>query len=72
MTIKIPPERMVDAKYVTGWNISLFGNPKLTIQCGKCFSLFKTRDYIPCNDLGGQLLAPCPFCGFWINTKLVF
>jgi len=43
--IKIDIKDVVTAKYVEGWNMSLFGNPKLTIICGNCSGKFKTRDY---------------------------
>lgn len=61
--ININQNNLTDAKLVTGWNMSIFGNPKLTIICGSCDSQFKTRDYYKFNPRGS--VACCPNCGKW-------
>lgn len=45
------------AASATGWNMSLFGSPKWTIQCGRCFGTFQQR--IP---LANYPIVRCP-CG---------
>ena len=64
--------KYVDAISVTGFNTSIFGRPKLTIVCGHCETLFKTRDYVPITNVGNLLAANCSSCGYWNNTKLVY
>lgn len=66
--IKIPENRLVRSKYVEGWNMSIFGNPKLTIQCGQCSGIFKTREYYPHRRFDNRLTACCQYCGFWNLT----
>ncbi len=61
------------ASYVRGWNICLWGKSKLTIVCGNCDHLFKTRDYIPRynDDQQRGLAAQCPGCSYlnWMNME---
>jgi len=69
-TITIPANRLVKAQGVSGWSMSLFGSPKLTIICGGCYRPFATRDYIPFKGTG-HLTACCSYCEMWNNTGLV-
>lgn len=42
-------------KAFSGWNFSLFGNPKFKIKCGECGFIFKERINDNCE-------AICPNC----------
>ncbi len=66
--VYIPPnEKLCEAKDYRGWNICLWGRPKLSIICGHCDRPFKTRDYFPRNNHAGYkgLAAHCPACAYW-------
>lgn len=60
-------EKLCEAKDYRGWNICLWGRPKLSIICGHCDRPFKTRDYFPRNNHAGYkgLAAHCPTCAYW-------
>ena len=64
----IDSENTCWASYIEGWNFSIFGNPKLSIVCGNCHSLFKTRDYYPTYCIDSEVpivMTPCPHCEKW-------
>ena len=72
--LTIKSENLVSAKYVTGWNICLWGNPKLHIICGNCEGQFLTRQYRPffVKDQHVNTVACCSYCGKWNKLGLVY
>ena len=63
--------KLVNVSYVECWNFSIFGNPKLTVVCGECKGLFKTRDYVTIKNT--QTIGVfCPHCKTWNNTGLQY
>lgn len=68
--MSIPASQFVDADTVEGWNISLWGNPKLTIVCGGCHAMFKTKDYLPITNMDNEYAANCPKCNKWNQLGL--
>ena len=72
--IKIPEEKIVKAKFTEGWNMSLFGKPKLSIVCGNCSGQFSTRQYINLYEKGRHTdsVACCQFCGYWNRLGLKY
>lgn len=65
--IDLPSEKLTNAQSVEGWNMSLFGAPRLTVTCGGCYSQFKTRDYYPFTSKDGKRgsVAYCSRCSKW-------
>ena len=63
-------KNLVGAASVSGWNICLWGNPKLTVYCGNCGGPFKTRDYVCMRDHNNQIAVFCPHCHFYNLTGL--
>jgi hypothetical protein len=63
MAIQIPADKISFAKHAEGWNMCLWGNPKITVICGKCYGEFKTRSYHPFTE--GGVIANCPHCSQW-------
>lgn len=72
MRLQIPHDKIVKAAYVETWNMSLFGNPKATIQCGKCSREYKTRQYHPFyeNYEYADTISCCQYCGYWNKLGL--
>lgn len=64
---------VVKAHSWEGWTVgfALFNKPKMTIRCGGCYWLFKTRDYIPLTDRSGSA-AMCTSCKKWNLFPLVY
>ena len=62
--IWLKPDDVVPAQAWGGWNISIFGKPKLKVICGNCNAMFKTRDYYPytVEDKYEGAVACCPNC----------
>lgn len=73
MTIQIDKDQIVEAAYVSGWNMSIFGQPKMKILCGSCGHTFRTRDYYPFTREGRShgFVAKCPCCPKWNRLNLV-
>ena len=73
MAIKLTSDQICNAVYVEGWNICLWGMPKLTIVCGNCKGQFKTRDYVPFNrgKSDKNTVSCCPYCGKWNKLGLI-
>ena len=71
MSITLPRESVVHARYFESWSMSLFGRPKMTVICGGCSRQFKTRDYMPFNQGKSDegIVANCPICGKWNILK---
>jgi hypothetical protein len=67
---EIPLEKQTRAMSVSGWSICLWGNPKLSVICGNCCNLFKTRDYIKVTNRGGEIAVFCPHCQHYNLTNL--
>ena len=65
--ISIPSDKIFAAHYATGWNMCLWGPPKVEIICGSCYREFSTRKYHPYYENGCRTatLANCPSCGMW-------
>lgn len=68
----IPLSKICKAESVNGWNICLWGRPKLTIICGDCYNLFKTRDYNHITNMNNELAAVCPKCGKFNRLGLYY
>ena len=66
----IPISKFCNAESVSGWNMCLWGMPKLTIICGNCYGQFKTRDYIRITNMGNEYAAICPHCQKYNKTGL--
>lgn len=69
--IKGDPDKTCTALFVEGWSMSLFGRPKLSIQCGNCYVTWRTRDWIPVQNRK-QSAAVCPTCAWWNVFDLVY
>jgi len=62
--------KLTTAQHVSGWNICLWGNPKLTVYCGNCSGMFKTREYVQMTDRNYQIAVFCPYCSHYNLTGL--
>jgi hypothetical protein len=60
--IKVNEEDFVKCNSVSGYDWSLFGNPKLTIQCGACGYIFSTREYSRITNVNNEIVALCRYC----------
>lgn len=65
MSIKIPADRICEAHDWETWTISLFGNPKMEMICGKCYRPFASRDYHRYNSDRGLVMCCLPL---WHNV----
>ena len=72
MTDTIKGREVVKCASVSGWSFSLFGNPKLTIQCGSCGNVFSTRNYVHVTNRNNRIVAMCYGCGKWNDTGLIY
>ena len=72
--IQVPKNSIVKAKFVEGWNFSIFGRPKLSIVCGSCGGEFKTREYRDFfeNKQHIDSIACCCFCGKWNRLGVTY
>ncbi len=62
--------KLIKAQSVSGYNMCLFGNPKLTVFCGNCSGMFKTRDYIIIKNKNKEISVFCPYCCYYNLTGL--
>lgn len=71
--IILKEEQLCDAAHYSGWNICLWGNPKMTIICGSCHGEFKTRSYYRFDREKGpeKTVANCPYCRKWNKMNIV-
>lgn len=60
MAIQVPEENLVRAAEAEGWNLSLFGKPKITFTCGNCFHVWATRDWF--EEVRKGVSCTCPKC----------
>lgn len=65
--IIISTARICTARYAEGWNMCLWGPPKMKVICGSCTGQFSTRDYRAFNQgrEDEDTVADCPYCGMW-------
>lgn len=70
----IPLTQQTKAKHVDGWTFTLIPglNPKLTMVCGNCNSLYKTRDYVRATNQRNEIVIFCPYCQYWNFTGLIY
>jgi hypothetical protein len=64
--------KLTTAQSVNGFmgTLMIWTNPKLTVICGHCSGLFKTRDHIEMSDRGQEIAVFCPHCQYYNLTGL--
>lgn len=73
-TVLLAPEDVVPCRNFSGYNMSILGKPKMTVICGSCSGMFKSRDWFPYTNSRRRKMSivNCPKCNKWNTMNFTF